>query len=429
RPWCRRLAMPPTSRSAAHRHASLLNIVCHILFLWTREMSGLADFSGYLLRIIRSHSAQVCDGGQLRLQCPRHSSISVQSAFYGRSGALSCSGTVWSAEDGSRNRTCSSVTALQKVLSECQGHRDCRLPVSHKVFGHDPCPGIRKNLWVSYKCKPMEHKKKVGCQGENVVLHCKSPRLLNIYSAVYGRMLGDEDVCVSEDAELPPFECSYYGAVQMVTRACYGRQRCIIAVNDDNFRDPCSPGTRKYLTVLYACGVISVGATPYPKGSKRPDRRRIMATSSLMLYAYIKEHPELAALLFVSSVCIGLLCALLAVSVKVSWGRLTSAWCSRWDPAAQATGRKSGGDADDCSSELSSSLLLADEGKEGCCEEPAAATGGAAEAAELAERIERRERVIQEIWMNAYLNGTSQTWSVSPGSTAQHPLDTISFTY
>lgn len=29
------------------------------------------------------------------------------------------------------------------------------------------------------------------------------------------------------------------------------------------------------------------------------------------------------------------------------------------------------------------------------------------EAAELMERIERRELVIQEIWMNSYLNGTS----------------------
>ncbi|KPP76326.1 protein eva-1C-like [Scleropages formosus] len=428
------------------------------------------NLSDYLLRIIRSHSAQVCDGGQLHLQCPRHSSISVHSAFYGHSGAPRCSGALWLPEDRARNGTCSSAAALQvacgsrvcvyavalslrKVLSECQGHRDCRVPVNHKVFGKDPCPGIHKNLWVSYKCKPTEHKKKVGCEGENVVLRCKSPRLLNIYSAVYGRLLGDEDVCISRDGILPPFECSYYGAVELVTKACYGRQRCVIAVNDHNFRDPCSPGTRKYLTILYACvplvllkeadpslvspttipmlkteRVVPVGSVPYPKGTKLPESNGIVS-NSLTLYAYIKAHPELTALLFVSSVCVGLLCALLALSVKVSCGRTTSRCWNRWDPTRQATGWRSGCDMDDDSSELSSSLLLGDEGKEGCCGESMVPGTSAAEAAELAERIERREQVIQEIWMNAYLNGTSQTWSMSPSSMAHCPLDTISFSY
>ncbi|XP_018610936.1 protein eva-1 homolog C isoform X2 [Scleropages formosus] len=427
RTWSQTLSMPAMTRSASHKQRSLLNILCHILFLWTKEMAGLADFSNYLLRIIRSHSAQVCDGGQLHLQCPRHSSISVHSAFYGHSGAPRCSGALWLPEDRARNGTCSSAAALQKVLSECQGHRDCRVPVNHKVFGKDPCPGIHKNLWVSYKCKPTEHKKKVGCEGENVVLRCKSPRLLNIYSAVYGRLLGDEDVCISRDGILPPFECSYYGAVELVTKACYGRQRCVIAVNDHNFRDPCSPGTRKYLTILYAC-VVPVGSVPYPKGTKLPESNGIVS-NSLTLYAYIKAHPELTALLFVSSVCVGLLCALLALSVKVSCGRTTSRCWNRWDPTRQATGWRSGCDMDDDSSELSSSLLLGDEGKEGCCGESMVPGTSAAEAAELAERIERREQVIQEIWMNAYLNGTSQTWSMSPSSMAHCPLDTISFSY
>lgn len=36
----------------------------------------------YLFRIIISHSAHACDGELLLLSCPRHSTISVQSAFY-----------------------------------------------------------------------------------------------------------------------------------------------------------------------------------------------------------------------------------------------------------------------------------------------------------------------------------------------------------
>lgn len=51
-------------------------------------------------------------------------------------------------------------------------------------------------------------------------------------------------------------ECLFHGAVDLVTKACYAKQRCVIAVDDQNFRDPCFPGIRKYLTVLYACGKI-----------------------------------------------------------------------------------------------------------------------------------------------------------------------------
>lgn len=48
------------------------------------------------------------------------------------------------------------VFALQKLLSECQSHRDCQLPVHHLLFGKDPCPGTAKYLHVDYKCKPSE---------------------------------------------------------------------------------------------------------------------------------------------------------------------------------------------------------------------------------------------------------------------------------
>lgn len=45
---------------------------------------------------------------------------------------------------------------VQKLLSECQSHRDCQMPVNHLLFGKDPCPGTTKYLHVDYKCKPSE---------------------------------------------------------------------------------------------------------------------------------------------------------------------------------------------------------------------------------------------------------------------------------
>lgn len=158
----------------------------------------------------------------------------------------------------------SSMFIVQKLLSECQSHRDCQMPVNHLLFGKDPCPGTTKYLHVDYKCKPSEfigsnfvsaqvsshilkriatqphikilptpnfspqfpttirpssksslllfspphsaeHKRHVVCEGETMVLRCKPPRALNIYAAVYGRRLGHTDTCPSHLTRPPPF--------------------------------------------------------------------------------------------------------------------------------------------------------------------------------------------------------------------------------
>ncbi|XP_047462125.1 protein eva-1 homolog C isoform X2 [Mugil cephalus] len=180
------------------------SLFCLTLLLWTRRMSGLADFSNYLSRIITSHSAHACDGQPLRLHCPRHSTISIQSAFYGSGEVRLCRADP-DLPLRAHNHSCSAFTALQKLLSECQSSRDCQLPVNHLLFGEDPCPGTTKYLHVDYKCKPAEHKRHVVCEGETMALRCKPPRVLNIYAAVYGRSLGQTDTCPSHLTRPPPF--------------------------------------------------------------------------------------------------------------------------------------------------------------------------------------------------------------------------------
>ncbi|XP_044079170.1 protein eva-1 homolog C isoform X2 [Siniperca chuatsi] len=401
------------------------------LLLWTRRMNGLADFSNYLSRIITSHSAHACDGQPLRLHCPRHSTISIQSAFYG-------SGQAWLCRTdpplGAHNHSCSAFTALQKLLSECQSLRDCQLPVNHLLFGKDPCPGTAKYLHVDYKCKPTEHKRHVVCEGETMILRCKPPRVLNIYAAVYGRSLGQTDTCPSHLTRPPPFECLNHEAVHLVSKSCYSKQKCIVAVSNQTFRDPCFPGTRKYLSVVYSCVpqtllreadpyIFSSTSSPtvdtekdleepFSKGSRRPDNSGAMMSNSLLTYAYIKEHPEMAALLFTSSVCVGLLLTLLAVSVRVTCrgrplrdhklapkSRSQTINCQEEDDDVDDEDED-----DDDVEETESSLISATERKAIYGWEEVTYVS---EAAERAERIERREMIIQEIWMNAYFNGSS----------------------
>lgn len=51
-----------------------------------------------------------------------------------------------------------------------------------------------------------------------------------------------------------------------MTESCYSKQKCVVAVSNQTFQDPCFPGTRKYLSVVYSCG-----KTPSaPSGRGRP---------------------------------------------------------------------------------------------------------------------------------------------------------------
>ncbi|CAL8277454.1 unnamed protein product [Arctogadus glacialis] len=409
-----------------------------ILLLWTTRMQGLADFSNYLSRIITSQHALACDGQPLRLHCPRHSTISVHSAFYGSGdddARLCGSGSAEAA-----NSSCSALTTLQKLMSMCQSQRQCSLPVTPLLFGRDPCPGTRKYLTVVYKCKPTEHKRLVVCEGERLRLRCKPPRVLTIYAAVYGGGPAPAaDTCppqLTANTTSPPlFECLNHEAVHTVSQSCYGKQRCTVTVDNHTFRDPCMPDTRKQLTVLYACVPETLlraadpdlasllppldlanappvdVVSPVPEGTGLPVYPGAMMSNSLITYAYIREHPEMAALLFTCSVCVGLLLTLLAVSIRVSCRPgpircLARARSHAHHRRVEEKDKADDGGVDDDDEEeedgTSSSLISTKDRKSFKDWEEVTFV---CEAAERAERMERREMVMQEIWMNSYMNG------------------------
>lgn len=123
----------------------------------------------------------------------------------------------------------------------------------------------------------------------------------------------------------------------------------------------------------------------------------------------------MAALLFTSSVCVGLLLTLLAVSVRVTCRgrRLKDHRQAPRGHDRRVNSQEEQDDDDDDDEdeddddnddgEETESSLLSDRKAVHDWEEVTYLN----EAAERAERIERREMIIQEIWMNAYLNGSS----------------------
>ncbi|XP_041067707.1 protein eva-1 homolog C isoform X1 [Carcharodon carcharias] len=409
------------------RQIPVLVSVIYFILIWTKEMDASGIFSDYLSKVLRRHTEQACDGGHLNLYCPRDTTISIQSAFYGRKvpSSLLCPG-LHPRNAVEENLNCTAPTTLQKILDECQDQQSCQLPVNRRVFGLDPCPGTSKYLLVSYKCKPNEYKSKVACEGKELKLRCKNSTLINIYSATYGRTMNGNKACPS-NLKLPDIECLSHTALEVVSTICYGKQNCKIIANSRYFGDPCFPGMQKYLHVIYVCVSKLLlqeadpsfsGLTPSwvyngnanksldPRESRFSMKGGKIVISTLVIFAYIKSNPEMVALLFVSSVCIGLIFTLCALVIRVSCRPDLQKICNRnsddrkVDNCQDKDGNEGSNNDDEDESSDDDEESSSDFSFEGLTKLYGTLGSNSTEAAEIAERIERRDRIIQEIWMN-----------------------------
>uniref|UniRef100_A0A8C3KGX0 Protein eva-1 homolog C n=1 Tax=Calidris pygmaea TaxID=425635 RepID=A0A8C3KGX0_9CHAR len=399
----------------------LLRLLSCLILVCGAEVAALADFSGYLTKLLQNHTAYACDGEHLSLHCPRHSTISVQSAFYGQDYHM-C-GTREPETRMTEPINCVAPTSLQKVLDECQNLRSCQLLVNSRVFGPDLCPGTTKFLLVSFKCKPTEYKTKSACENQELKLHCQESKFLIIYSATYGRWAHEENVCSTEVERVPPFDCLSYTALEVLSKRCYGKQRCKIIVTSRDFGSPCLPGVTKYLNVSYACvpKFILTAVNPLvtnnkssvkqndgvdldPKESRLPKNDGTIVSNSLATFAYIRDHLERAALLFMSSVCVGLIFTLCALVIRGSCSNDFRKLHRKKDhlvPESDGVYENSENEEEE---EDSSDSDVQDE--IAGLYRSSYSGYNSTEAAELAERIERREQIIQEIWMNSGLDMT-----------------------
>ncbi|XP_063169860.1 protein eva-1 homolog C-like isoform X2 [Candoia aspera] len=215
-------------------------------------LEAAPEFSGYLRKILKNHTIHACDGEQLTILCPHKTSISILSAFYGRrvpSPNLCPS----SGEFFLENIDCSSATAHQKMMDECQDQRWCHFLVHSHVFGPDPCPGTHKYLVVSYKCRPANYRLKTVCENDKMRLQCRSKSVLAIYSSIYGQPLRGKLECSSMNGTGPEIECIAPDALRRVSQRCHKKENCTIVANKATFGDPCFPGVKKQLRVSYTC--------------------------------------------------------------------------------------------------------------------------------------------------------------------------------
>ncbi|KAF7230676.1 protein eva-1 homolog C isoform X1 [Nothobranchius furzeri] len=440
--------------------ALLLGITCLI-----SDLKGSADFSDYLSKVLRNYTEQACDGDFLSVHCPPRTTITIQSAFYGRRSPSDLQHCPQTYQDPpscyhsqENDHYCSVSTALQKMLDECQDRRSCQVLVNSRVFGTDQCPGSSKYLIVWYKCRPNEYKSKVACEEEKMRLNCKRGMQIAVYSALFGRTLQGTMECPPHHRRVPPVECQSAKALEVLTARCQGKKSCMVRASSREFGDPCYAGTRKYLSVIFTCvpkrllqepGLRSseyhpppcshdpnvVGDDP-PEGTSlpRPDSVTVwtpdeektsetklespfqpegmnpiinstsranlaLISNALAAYTHISDHPEKAALFFVCGVCLGLFLTLFALVVQISCR--TDCQPRQRAPAkkrarpADSSSDSSNSDSDwDTTSDLSAQRHRRFERTLNMN------VFTSAEELERAQRLEERERIIREIWMN-----------------------------
>ncbi|XP_062478183.1 protein eva-1 homolog C isoform X3 [Pezoporus occidentalis] len=354
----------------------LLPLLSCVILVCSAEVAALADFSGYLTKLLQNHTAYACDGEHLSLHCPRHSTISVQSAFYGQDYHM-CS-TQETETRITEPINCVAPTSLQKVLDECQNLRSCQLLVNSRVFGPDLCPGTTKFLLVSFKCKPTEYKTKSACENQELKLHCQESKFLIIYSATYGRWAHEENICSTEVERVPPFVPKF---ILTAFNPLVTNNRSSVKQND--------------------------GVDLDPKESRLPKKGGIIFSNYLATFAYIRDHLERATLLFLSSVCVGLIFMLCALVIRTSCSRDFQKLHRKKDPLMPESTRVYGNSENEEEEEEEEGSSDSDI-QDGIVElyRPSYSGYSSTEAAELAERIERREQIIQEIWMNSGLDMT-----------------------
>uniref|UniRef100_A0A674E366 Protein eva-1 homolog C-like n=1 Tax=Salmo trutta TaxID=8032 RepID=A0A674E366_SALTR len=440
----------------AINYAFVLGITCLTVFCNFTKSSS--EFSGYLSKVLRNYTEQAGDGDFLSVRCPPRTTITIQSAFYGRSGPFhpqqgpsyhrpALLGTLPLEDD----LHCYMSTALQKMLDECQDRRSCKVLVNSRLFGMDPCPSSSKHLIVWYKCRPNEYKSKVACEEERMKLTCKRGMQIAVYSAMFGRTQQGTLECPTHHRRASSVDCQSGVALQVLMTRCQGKRSCFVRASTQEFGDPCYSGTRKYLSVIYGCdpsralregrgknehsrtqretyylgpGGFSTQSCVFPKklllqepnprvavyppspsahdpnvvgDSAPPDWTSVITSESLL-----SDHPERAALYFVCGVCLGLFLTLFALVVQISCR--TDCQPRRRCPGTTTKNRlrptDSSSDSSDSDSDWETTSDLSARRHRRFERTLNMNVFTSAEELERAQRLEERERIIREIWMN-----------------------------
>lgn len=219
--------------------------------------------------VLQQRSVVSCDQQLVFVSCPSSTVVDVVRAHYGRTvpGSVVCP---YAHQDGyhleHEQVVCSVGGALLAVMQLCQERRSCKLNVTPKAFGRDPCPRVGKYLNITYRCMPSKYMVKSACEGYALQLACNNSQRLFIESVsswksstgVIGCSLTTSTETLWMTDQMPGIvdsgACAEADA-NSIRRFCSGKRRCSL----DDLRSACRndslppTGELRRFDVSYAC--------------------------------------------------------------------------------------------------------------------------------------------------------------------------------
>ncbi|KAM7173699.1 protein eva-1 homolog A isoform 2-T2 [Macrochelys suwanniensis] len=269
-------------------------------------------------------------------------------------------------------KECQSAMALQLMTRRCHGKRSCSVYASTYEFG-DPCyPGVHKHLNVIYTCVPKKllhetQPKPTNYQGIQQPHFPQQPRVYDPNVIGDGVFFPDVSPSILE---------------RVLPEKKKGRSATFYPLDNTPLLLPVDETQR-----------------PVDNSSMEPvgvSTEMALLSNILAAYSFITENPERAALYFVSGVCIGLILTLLALVLKVSCQTDCKQSPGKKPPREPESDSDSSDSEDD--SDTTSDLSARRHRRFERTLNMNVFTS--AEELERAQRLEERERIIREIWMN-----------------------------
>ncbi|XP_056150305.1 protein eva-1 homolog C isoform X3 [Lampris incognitus] len=313
-------------------------------------------------------SKVACEEERMKLSCKRGMQIAVYSAMFGRTqqGTLEC--PLYNRRAPSVD--CQSGLALQVLTARCQGKKSCLVRASTRDFG-DPCySGTRKYLSVIYTCVP---KKLLQEPGPNPPVYPPPPSVHD--PNVVGDSAPPEGTLVKTSDTVPERkrvrESGSYSEEEKNSEGGGGG------------RGEGPPRTPDINPIINSTAGANMA----------------LISNALAAYTYVADHPERAALFFVCGVCLGLFLTLFALVVQISC-RTDCQPRKRPPPKKRARPPDSSSDSSDSDSDWDTTSDLSARRHRRFERTLNMNVFTSAEELERAQRLEERERIIREIWMN-----------------------------
>ncbi len=113
----------------------------------------------FSLSLVDNYSeATVCDGDTQKIHCAPAEDIHILQTFYGKWRNHDCHGTL-SVKDNIPTCNVERPKSTAIIRDLCQGANSCKLFAHDSIYGN-PCPDVKKYLYVTYFCLPSHLKSK-----------------------------------------------------------------------------------------------------------------------------------------------------------------------------------------------------------------------------------------------------------------------------